>query len=65
VLVVVSTGLGIPGLLPFSNPMIAAVDKLNFLTFTTPIRALAGFPVAKDLPIFRQLGAAAVAQAFH
>jgi hypothetical protein len=36
--------------------MIAATAKLNFLTFTTPVLALAGFSVAKDLPIFRQLG---------
>jgi hypothetical protein len=55
ILVVVTTVLGIPGLLPFSNTMIASVDKLNFLAFTTPVLALAGFSVAKDLPIFKQL----------
>ncbi|MCO5130145.1 MAG: DUF3100 domain-containing protein [Xanthobacteraceae bacterium] len=55
VLVAVTTVLGIPGLLPFSNAMIAAVDKLNFLAFTTPVLALAGFSVAKDVPIFKQL----------
>ncbi len=55
VLVVVTTVLGIPGLLPFSNIMIAEVEKLNFLAFTTPVLALAGFSVAKDLPIFKQL----------
>lgn len=55
ILVVVTAVLGIPGLLPFSDAMIASVDKLNFLAFTTPVLALAGFSVAKDLPIFRQL----------
>jgi hypothetical protein len=55
VLVIVTTVLGIPGLLPFSNAMIASVDKLNFLAFTTPVLALAGFSVAKDVPIFKQL----------
>jgi hypothetical protein len=55
ILVAVTTVLGIPGLLPFSNAMIAAVDKLNFLAFTTPVLALAGFSVAKDVPIFKQL----------
>lgn len=56
VLSVVATVFGIPGLLPFSDALIAATAKLNFLTFTTPVLALAGFSVAKDLPIFRQLG---------
>ncbi|MFB9269481.1 DUF3100 domain-containing protein [Bradyrhizobium erythrophlei] len=55
ILVAVTTVLGIPGLLPFSNAMIASVDKLNFLAFTTPVLTLAGFSVAKDLPIFRKL----------
>ncbi|MEJ8809661.1 DUF3100 domain-containing protein [Variovorax ureilyticus] len=52
----VATIVGIPGLLPFSDALIAATAKLNFLAFTTPVLALAGFSVAKDLPIFRQLG---------
>jgi hypothetical protein len=56
VLSVVATVLVIPGLLPFSDALIVATAKLNFLTFTTPVLALAGFSVAKDLPIFRQLG---------
>ncbi|MDH2383210.1 DUF3100 domain-containing protein [Bradyrhizobium sp. CER78] len=55
ILVVVTTVLGIPGLLPFSKAMIGSVDKLNFLAFTTPVLTLAGFSVAKDLPIFRKL----------
>src|SRR5262249_49211583 len=52
---VAATVFGIPGLLPFSDALIAATDKLNFLTFTTPVLALAGFSVSKDLPIFTQL----------
>ena len=55
ILVAVTTTLGIPGLLPISSAMIASVDKLNFLAFTTPVLTLAGFSVAKDLPIFRKL----------
>jgi hypothetical protein len=55
ILVAVTTVLGIPGLLPFSDAMITSVDKLNFLAFTTPVLTLAGFSVAKDLPIFRRL----------
>jgi hypothetical protein len=52
---VAATVFGVPHLLPFSDTLIAATDKLNFLTFTTPVLALAGFSVVKDLPIFRQL----------
>lgn len=53
---IVVTLIGVPGLFPFSNAVIALTDKLNFMTFTTPVLALAGFAVAKDLPIFRKLG---------
>ncbi|MDM0013324.1 DUF3100 domain-containing protein [Variovorax sp. J22P168] len=53
---IVATVAGIPGLLPFSDALIALTAKLNFLAFTTPVLALAGFSVAKDLPMFRQLG---------
>ncbi|MES1265401.1 MAG: DUF3100 domain-containing protein, partial [Variovorax sp.] len=56
VLSLVATVAGIPGLLPFSDALIAVTAKLNFLAFTTPVLALAGFSVAKDLPMFRQLG---------
>lgn len=53
---VVVTLIGVPGLFPFSNAVIALTEKLNFMTFATPVLALAGFSVAKDVPIFRQLG---------
>jgi len=56
VLSVVATGVGIPGLFPFTDTVLALTGKLNFLAFTTPVLALAGFSVAKDLPLFRQLG---------
>lgn len=53
---VVATLFGVPDLFPFSEYAIEAVKKLKFLAFTTPILALAGFAVAKDIPIFRKLG---------
>lgn len=56
VLSVVATVVGIPGLFPFTDTVLALTGKLNFLAFTTPVLALAGFSVAKDLPLFRQLG---------
>lgn len=56
VLSIVATVVGIPGLFPFSELLIAVTSKLNFLAFTTPVLALAGFSVAKDLPVFRKLG---------
>lgn len=56
VLSVFATVLAVPGFLPFADTLAAVTGKLNFLTFTTPVLALAGFSVAKDLPIFRQLG---------
>ena len=56
VLSVLATMVGIPGFLPFSDAVLALTAKLNFMAFTTPVLALAGFSVAKDLPLFRQLG---------
>ncbi len=53
---ILATVVGIPGLLPFSDGLIAATAQLNFLAFTTPVLAMAGFSVAKDLPMFRRLG---------
>ncbi len=56
VLSIIATAVGVPGLFPFSDTVIALTGKLNFMAFTTPVLALAGFSVAKDLPVFRQLG---------
>ncbi|EYS85127.1 branched-chain amino acid ABC transporter permease [Cupriavidus sp. SK-4] len=53
---VVVTLIGVPGMFPFSDAVIAMTEKLNFMTFTTPVLALGGFSVAKDLPVFRLLG---------
>jgi hypothetical protein len=53
---VMATVIGVPGLLPFSDAVLAFTGKLNFMAFTTPVLALAGFSVAKDLPLFRRLG---------
>lgn len=56
VLALLATIIGIPDLLPFSNAVLEWTGKLNFLAFTTPVLALAGFSVAKDLPLFQRLG---------
>jgi len=47
---------GCPGVLPYSDQIIAAVGKVNFLPFTTVILAMAGLSILKDLPAFRKLG---------
>ncbi|MDN4591882.1 DUF3100 domain-containing protein [Xenophilus aerolatus] len=56
VLSVLATVVGVPGLFPFTDAVLALTGQLNFLAFTTPVLALAGFSVAKDLPLFRRLG---------
>lgn len=56
VLSVLTAFFAFPGLFPFLNTGIEAAMKVDFLAFTTPILALAGFSVAKSLPLFRQLG---------
>lgn len=53
---VVATAVGIPGMVPFTATVLELTGKLNFMAFTTPVLALAGFSVAKDLPLFRRLG---------
>ena len=51
----------VPGAL-LANPgaqadqVIALVNKVNFLPFTTVILAMAGLSILKDLPAFRKLG---------
>lgn len=56
VLSLAATGLSIPGLSPAIDTLVATANQVNFLALTTPALALAGFSVAKDLPIFRRLG---------
>jgi hypothetical protein len=61
VLSMLATLVGIPGLLPFGDSLIALSNQVNFMALTTPLLVLAGFSVAKDLPMFRQLGWRSVA----
>jgi len=52
---VVATLAGLPGLFPFSTALAEINGQINFLNYTTPVLALAGFSAAKDLPVFRRL----------
>ncbi len=56
VLSVLAMTAGCPGVLPYSDQVIALVNKVNFLPFTTVILAMAGLSILKDLPAFRKLG---------
>jgi len=56
VLSLLATVVGIPGMSGVTDSALELTSRLNFLAFTTPVLALAGFSVAKDLPLFRQLG---------
>jgi len=56
VLSLLATVVGIPGMSSVTDSILELTSGLNFLAFTTPVLALAGFSVAKDLPLFRQLG---------
>ena len=56
VLSVLAMTAGCPGVLPYSEQIIALVGKVNFLPFTTVILAMAGLSILKDLPAFRKLG---------
>jgi hypothetical protein len=52
---IVATLAGLPGLFPFSKELAEINGHINFLNYTTPVLALAGFSAAKDLPVFRRL----------
>ena len=56
VLSLIAMTAGCPGVLPYSDQIIAMVGKVNFLPFTTVILAMAGLSILKDLPAFRKLG---------
>ncbi|NGT17881.1 DUF3100 domain-containing protein [Achromobacter insolitus] len=56
VLSLIAMTVGCPGVLPYSDQIIAMVGKVNFLPFTTVILAMAGLSILKDLPAFRKLG---------
>ncbi|MCD7100045.1 DUF3100 domain-containing protein [Stenotrophomonas sp. MMGLT7] len=51
-----ATAASVPGLWPFSAAVAELSDRVQFMSFTTPVLALAGFSIVKDLPAFRQLG---------
>lgn len=42
--------------LPFAAEIAAVTGKINFLALATPVIAIAGLSIAKDVPIFRRLG---------
>jgi len=44
-----------PGM-PYAAEIAAMTGKINFLALATPMLAFAGLSIAKDLPVFRQLG---------
>jgi len=52
---IVATVSGLPDLFPFSRELAHINGQINFLNYTTPVLALAGFSAAKDLPVFRRL----------
>ena len=42
--------------LPFAAEVAAVTSKINFLALATPVIAIAGLSIAKDVPVFRRLG---------
>jgi len=42
--------------LPYAAETAALTGRINFLALATPVIALAGLSIAKDLPVFRKLG---------
>lgn len=50
----------VPGLLPFSNYMLAEFAKVGLLPLCTPILAYAGISVGKDMEEFKKQGVAIV-----
>ncbi|QDO97106.1 DUF3100 domain-containing protein [Ferrovibrio terrae] len=51
----VAMALTYPGT-PFAAETVAMTGKISFLALATPVIALAGLSIAKDLPVFRRLG---------
>ena len=50
VLSVLAMTAGCPGVLPYSEQIIALVGKVNFLPFTTVILAMAGLSILRTCP---------------
>lgn len=56
VLSILATVAAVPGAWPGAQAVAALTDKVQFMSLTTPVLALAGFSIVKDLPAFRRLG---------
>ncbi len=52
---VLAMALTYPGT-PYAAQVAALTGKINFLALATPVIALAGLSIAKDMPVFRKLG---------
>ncbi len=52
---ILAMALTYPGT-PYAAQMAALTGKVNFLALATPVIALAGLSIAKDMPVFRKLG---------
>ena len=55
-LAVFATLATLQGAWPFAGKVGAIVDQVQFMSITTAVLALAGFAVARKLPMFRRLG---------
>lgn len=55
-LAVFSTLLTLQGAWPLADHITALIEPVQFMSLTTPVLALAGFAVARKLPMFRRLG---------
>ena len=42
--------------MPYAAEIAVLTSRINFLALATPVIALAGLSIAKDLPVFRKLG---------
>lgn len=53
---VFATAVSVPGLWPGAGLIVELTERVQFMSITTPVLALAGLSIAKDVPAFRQLG---------
>lgn len=52
---IIAMALTYPGF-PYAGQVAALTGKINFLSLATPVIALAGLSIARNLPVFRRLG---------
>lgn len=52
----VSTLATLSGAWPLADTLTPVVQRVEFMSLTTTVLALAGFSVARKLPMFRRLG---------